>query len=146
MSQFSFTAQELSKIVAIKSLLNSPQQVIKHLLTDSRKITDAKNSVFFTLKGTRDAHQYISSLYNLGVNNFILTDLAFDTQPYPNSNFIWVNDATVAMQQIVAVHRQKFDYPVIAITGSNGKTIVKEWLYQLLAPDYDIIRSPKSYN
>jgi alanine racemase len=146
MSQFSFTAEELSKMVAFKSVLNSPKQVIKHLLTDSRKITDAKNSVFFTLKGTRDAHQYIVALNKLGVNTFILTDLAFDPKPYPKANFLWVNDATTAMQQITAVHREKFNYPVIAITGSNGKTIVKEWLYQLLAPDYDIVRSPKSYN
>ncbi len=146
MSQFSFKAEELSKITGIKSMLNSPQQVIKHLLTDSRKITDAKNSVFFTLKGTRDAHQYISPLYKLGVNTFILTDLGFDTESYPNANFIWVNDTTKAMQQIVAIHRERFNYPVIGITGSNGKTIVKEWLYQLLAPDYDIVRSPKSYN
>ncbi|HTN22109.1 MAG TPA: bifunctional UDP-N-acetylmuramoyl-tripeptide:D-alanyl-D-alanine ligase/alanine racemase [Pelobium sp.] len=146
MSQFSFTAEKLSKMVAFKSVLNSPKQVIKHLLTDSRKITDAKNSVFFTLKGTRDAHQYIVALNKLGVNTFILTDLAFDPKPYPKANFLWVNDATTAMQQIAAVHREKFNYPVIAITGSNGKTIVKEWLYQLLAPDYDIVRSPKSYN
>ncbi len=146
MSQFSFTAEELSKIVAFKSVLNSPQQVVKHLLTDSRKITDAKNSVFFTLKGTKDAHQYIAMLYKLGVNTFILTDLDFDVKLYPTANFIWVNNSTVAMQQIVAVHREQFTYPVIGITGSNGKTIVKEWLYQLLAPDYDIVRSPKSYN
>ncbi|WP_017258603.1 bifunctional UDP-N-acetylmuramoyl-tripeptide:D-alanyl-D-alanine ligase/alanine racemase [Pedobacter arcticus] len=146
MSQFSFTAKELSEIVGFKSLLNNPQQIIQHLLTDSRKITDARNSVFFTLKGTKDAHQYINALYKLGVNSFILTDLDFNTETYTNANFIWVKDATAAMQQIVAVHREKFDYPVIGITGSNGKTIVKEWLYQLLAPDYDIVRSPKSYN
>lgn len=146
MSQFSFTAEELSQIVAIKSVLNSPQQVIKHLLTDSRKITDAKNSVFFTLKGTKDAHQYVSTVNKIGVNTFILNDLNFNTAPYPNANFIWVADSVMAMQQIVAEHRKKFSYPVIGITGSNGKTIVKEWLYQLLAPDYDIVRSPKSYN
>lgn len=146
MSQFSFTAEELSTIVALKSVLNIPQQVIRHLLTDSRKITDAKNSVFFTLKGTKDAHQYISKLYKEGVNTFILTDINFEIKPYANANFIWVNDSTLAMQQIVAVHRERFSYPVIGITGSNGKTIVKEWLYQLLAPDYDIVRSPKSYN
>lgn len=146
MSQFSFTAEEISKIVAFKSILNNPQQVINHLLTDSRKITDATKSVFFTLSGTRDAHQYIDMLYKEGVRTFILTDVKFDAKAYPQANFIWVDNATAAMQQIVALHRESFVCPVIGITGSNGKTIVKEWLYQLLAPDFDIVRSPKSYN
>ncbi len=146
MSQFSFTAQELSDNVSTKSLLNSPLQIIKHILTDSRKITDAANSAFFVLKGTRDAHQYIETLYKKGVSTFILTDLGFRAETYPEANFIWVDDSVQAMQQIVALHRNRFSYPVIGITGSNGKTIVKEWLYQLLAPDYDIVRSPKSFN
>ncbi|MFC5283042.1 bifunctional UDP-N-acetylmuramoyl-tripeptide:D-alanyl-D-alanine ligase/alanine racemase [Pedobacter alpinus] len=146
MSQFSFTAEELAKNIATKSLLNSPNQIVKHLLTDSRKITDAKESVFFILKGSKDAHQYISSVYSKGVFTFVLTNLDFDTSPFPNANFIWVNDSLKAMQQLMAKHRAQFSYPVIAITGSNGKTIVKEWLYQLLSPDFDIVRSPKSYN
>ncbi len=146
MSQFSFTAKELSQIIANKFLLNSASQVVKHLLTDSRKITDAKESVFFVLSGSKDAHQYIPHVYKKGVLTFVLTDLNFNTSLFPNANFIWVNDSLKAMQQLMAKHRERFNYPVIAITGSNGKTIVKEWLYQLLAPDYDIVRSPKSYN
>ncbi|WP_442794940.1 bifunctional UDP-N-acetylmuramoyl-tripeptide:D-alanyl-D-alanine ligase/alanine racemase [Pelobium manganitolerans] len=146
MSQFSFTAEELSALVARKSQLNAPNQEIQHLLTDSRKITDAKSSVFFALKGSRDAHQYIPALYQAGVRTFIISDLSFNVTDFSEGNFIWVADTTLAMQEIAKAHRCKFAYPVIAVTGSNGKTIVKEWLYQLLAPDYDIVRSPKSYN
>ena len=76
----------------------------------------------------------------------MLSVSTIETSLYPEANFLLVNDTLDALQQLAAYHRQQFNIPVIGITGSNGKTIVKEWLYQLLHEDYNIVRSPKSYN
>jgi alanine racemase len=142
----SYTAEELADIIAKKALINFPQQIISHLSSDSRKISTPENTLFFTLKGRRDAHLFISQLYQQGVRCFVITDENFHVNLYPEANFLWVKDSLKALQLLTAHHRQHFDYPVIGITGSNGKTIVKEWLFQLLVPDYKIVRSPKSYN
>src|SRR5439155_10209283 len=93
----------------------------------------------------RDGHQFIPELYKKGIRNFVVSE-AIETAAYPQSNFISVKDTLAALQQLAAYHRTRFNIPVIGITGSNGKTIVKEWLYQLLHEEYNIIRSPKSYN
>lgn len=120
--------------------------VIENLLLDSRKTYAVSSSLFFALKGIRrDGHRFISELYKKGVRNFIVSsepDISF----FPEGNFIHVEDTLKALQQLTSFHRKQFDIPVIGITGSNGKTIVKEWLYQLLHEDYTIVRSPKSYN
>ncbi len=142
----SYTINEVASIIADKVLINFPEQLISHLLSDSRKISTPESSLFFTLKGRRDAHLFIPQLYKQGVRCFVITDQNFQVSLYPEANFIWVKDSLNALQQLAANHRQNFDYPVIGITGSNGKTIVKEWLFQLLVPDYKIVRSPKSYN
>ncbi|MEO5910645.1 MAG: bifunctional UDP-N-acetylmuramoyl-tripeptide:D-alanyl-D-alanine ligase/alanine racemase, partial [Pelobium sp.] len=81
-----------------------------------------------------------------GVKSFVITQGDFPTEKYPDANFIWVKDSLKAMQQLAIDHREHYHYPVIGVTGSNGKTIVKEWLFQLLATDYKVVRSPKSYN
>lgn len=119
---------------------------IEHLLLDSRKIHSPSTSLFFALKGPRrDGHQFIPELYKKGVRNFVVNE-PINASPYPAANFLLVDDTLVALQQLVAYHRQQFNIPVIGISGSNGKTVVKEWLYQLLQEDYNIVRSPKSYN
>ncbi len=146
MKELSYTIQNISEIIGDQDLLRHPHQIIKNLLTDSRKITDASNSLFFTLEGKRDAHQFIDSLYKLGIQSFVITDKNFPVANFPKANFIMVGNALKAMQKLALYHRQNFEYSVIGITGSNGKTIVKEWLYQLLVIDKEIIRSPKSYN
>ena len=119
---------------------------IEHLVVDSRKIIFPKTSLFFALRGPRrDGHEYIADAYNQGVRHFVVSK-RIDTTQYPDADFFMVKKVLIALQTLAAIHRAQFDYPVIGITGSNGKTIVKEWLYQLLNPDYNIVRSPRSYN
>ena len=119
---------------------------VQHLLTDSRKIVSAPTSLFFAIKGDRrDGHEFIDDLYQVGVRNFVVSDNSFVTK-FPDCNFIITADTLLSLQQLAAQHRSLFKFSVIGITGSNGKTIVKEWLYQLLREDHHIVRSPKSYN
>src|SRR5262249_31473053 len=119
---------------------------IEHLLLDSRKIYSPATSLFFALKGPRrDGHQFISELYDKGVKNFVVSARP-DTSHFPEANFVLVTDTLEALQRLAAYHRKQFNIPVVGITGSNGKTIVKEWLYQLLHEKYNIVRSPRSYN
>jgi len=120
--------------------------VIEQLVIDSRKINFPETSLFFALKGEQnDGHQYIDSVYKKGIRNFVISE-NIDTSLYPDAHFIKVLNTLAALHKIAASHRQKFKYPVIGITGSNGKTIIKEWLFQLLNKEYNIVRSPKSYN
>ncbi len=127
-------------------LQQSGDSVIEELCIDSRKIARPETALFIALQTRhRDGHSFIASAYEQGVRNFLVsTDV--DTTMYPGSNFIKVPDTLVALQQLAAANRRQFELPCIGITGSNGKTIVKEWLYQLLAEDYNTVRSPKSYN
>ncbi len=119
---------------------------IEHILLDSRKLLVAETSLFIPLVSERrNAHQYIDELYKKGVSNFIVSE-PVAAGLYPKANIILVKNTLQALHALVAYHRQQFQVPVIGITGSNGKTIVKEWLYQLLEKDYNIVRSPKSYN
>lgn len=120
--------------------------VIEHLIFDSRKIYSPSTSLFFALKGSRrNGHQFIPELYKKGVRNFVVSETTNPTL-YPEANIIKVENTLTALQKLAAHHRKQFNIPVIGITGSNGKTIVKEWLYQLLQEDYNIVRSPKSFN
>lgn len=119
---------------------------IKHLLTDSRKIINSESSLFFAIKGSRrDGHAFIPDLYSSGVRHFVVCAIP-ETGPYPDAAFIVAGDPLVSMQELASQHRMKFSLPVVGITGSNGKTIVKEWLFQLLKDRCNIVRSPKSYN
>jgi alanine racemase len=134
----------------IAAIVGSASEVedntIEYLVLDSRKIYSPVTSLFFALKGIRrDGHQFIPEVYKKGVRNFVISD-PLETSTYPDANFILVKNTLDALQQLAAHHRKQFTIPVISITGSNGKTIVKEWLYQLLHADYTIVRSPKSYN
>ncbi len=120
--------------------------VIDQLLTDSRKVYNSSSALFFALKGPRrDGHVFINDLYKKGIRNFVVEKID-DPSIYPGANFYKVKNTVTALQQIAAYHRKQFDIPVIGITGSNGKTIVKEWLHQLLQHDQKIVRSPRSYN
>lgn len=121
---------------------------IDHILTDSRALTSAEDTVFFAMRtATGDGHKYISQLYEHGVRNFFISA---PIEPYvsemPDANIVQVQDTLRALQKIAAQWRQEFHYPIIGVTGSNGKTVVKEFLYHLLSPLYRIVRSPKSYN
>ncbi|HXB32111.1 MAG TPA: Mur ligase family protein, partial [Puia sp.] len=119
---------------------------IEHLLLDSRRLIFPATSLFFALRGPRrDGGSYIKELYRRGVRNFVVMD-GVEIGQIPDANIIRVTDTLAALQRLAAFHRAQFSFPVIAITGSNGKTIVKEWLNELLEADYSIVRSPKSYN
>jgi len=127
-------------------LQDSAHAEIELLLTDSRTILDAESSLFFAIKGDRnDGHRFIEELISTGVRNFVVSSFNERYKSLP-ANFILVSDALEALQSLCSYHRKKFLIPVIGITGSNGKTVVKEWLYQLLREDKIIVRSPKSYN
>jgi alanine racemase len=135
---------------AVADFLNSSlcaghDQAIRHLLIDSRRLSDPAKTLFFALVGERhDGHNFISELYERGVRAFVVSKPPTDN--LPEAVFIEVDNTQAAMQNVAARWRAQFDYPVLGITGSNGKTIVKEWLFQLLDPDRLVVRSPKSYN
>ena len=133
---------------------------IRHLLTDSRRLgNEPEATLFFALKTEKnDGAKYIPQLIERGVHAFVLTQEQYDSLPItyspsgrpiggtPSYIFILVEDSLAALQTLAAYKRSLYHGPVIGITGSNGKTVVKEWLYQLLKEDYHITRSPKSYN
>lgn len=128
---------------------HQPDAAIEYLLIDSRKIAFPAASLFFALTGPRrNGHHFIPEVYKQGVCNFVVEKnfLPADRSLYPAANFIAVNEVLGALQTLAAWHRQQFAIPVIGITGSNGKTIVKEWLNQLLEEKFRIVRSPASYN
>jgi Alr-MurF fusion protein len=120
---------------------NSP---VNRFITDSRNFFEGNNSIFIALKGPRNnAHNYIPNLSGKGIAAFVISDSSVITD---NETFILVDDTTFALQQLATFNRKQLNYPVIGITGSNGKTIVKEWLFSLLSNQYNIVRNPKSYN
>ena len=141
----STSIQHIASIIAPNTSIVRTAQ-IDHLLTDSRKLIFPETSLFFALNTvSQDGHVYIKELVQKGVYNFVV-DKQFDTATYNHINFLLVDDVVRALQLIAKDHREQFDYPVIGITGSNGKTIVKEWLAQLLSHQYQVVRSPRSYN
>ena len=121
---------------------------IRWLLTDSRSLCFPEETLFFALHSQRnDGHRYIGELYRRGVRHFVVEQVpeAYQTI-YPEANFLRVPHTLAALQRLAERHRDEFSVPVVGITGSNGKTMVKEWLYQLLLPSQKIVRSPRSYN
>lgn len=118
----------------------------EHLLIDSRQVAAPAVSLFFALPGKRnDGHDYIQELYRLGVRQFVVSR-KIPLEQLPEASILQVENTLDSLQDLAAYHRSRFNIPVIGITGSNGKTVVKEWLWQLLSPDFNIVRSPKSYN
>lgn len=141
-----FTISEITKIIKAKIVgkTNENNQIL-HFCIDSRRIQQTDHTAFIALKGPQnDGHVYIKDASELGINIFIVSDLP--TIINPKLVYLHVKDTTLAFQKIAAQHLKKLKLPVIAVTGSNGKTIVKEWLYQVLKRDFKIIRNPKSYN
>ncbi|MDA0195231.1 MAG: bifunctional UDP-N-acetylmuramoyl-tripeptide:D-alanyl-D-alanine ligase/alanine racemase [Bacteroidetes bacterium] len=127
--------------------VHSDQQ-LSHLLIDSRKLSKALGAVFFAINGIHhNGHDFIDMAYESGIRQFIVNEgYQFNPLLLEKCNILVVQDPVKALQQITAYHRDQFNLKVIAITGSNGKTIVKEWLSQILARNFKVVKSPKSYN
>ena len=144
------TFQQLVSITQAREVQFMQPLPVIHLLTDSRKLSQPAGTVFFAIHGKyNDGHQYLSQLYSRGVRQFVVERCDGEDklkQQYPEANIILAADSLKALQQVAAWHRAQFQLPVIGITGSNGKTIVKEWLAQLLSPEELVVKSPRSYN
>ncbi len=138
--------EEIASVIGAKRIGNHPAH-IDWILTDSRSLCFPEETMFFALKTKRnDGHKYIADLYERGVRNFVVGTLTTEPESYPDANFLVVGSPLKALQRLASRHREQFQVPVVGITGSNGKTIVKEWLYQILSPERIITRSPRSYN
>ncbi|MFH1160064.1 MAG: bifunctional UDP-N-acetylmuramoyl-tripeptide:D-alanyl-D-alanine ligase/alanine racemase [bacterium] len=162
MSVLQYNASEIARITDGEVISSAPADpAISELLIDSRRLANPEGTLFIALvSGRNDGHRYIRELAEKGVKCFLISNLQLAVGSWQLAGniviasaakqrdpvFILVSDTLTALQQLAAHHRKQFGYPVIGITGSNGKTIVKEWLYQLLSPDFQVIRSPKSFN
>ncbi len=146
--QKDYLLNDIAKIV--KGELSGNTEIVGniiHLLIDSRKISSVENCLFFALVSKKnDGHKFINELYKKGIRGFVVSRLPEEISDHPEAGFILVKDTQRVLQQLGTFHRKRFDIPVIGITGSNGKTIVKEWLYQLMYEDKKIVKNPKSYN
>lgn len=133
-------------ITEIKAVFHGNSELeIDNVSIDSRSLQNNSGTLFFALSGANnDAHQYIKDLISKGVQNFVVNHIPNNLEG--KANFLVVENTLRALQDFASFYRKSFHFPIIGITGSNGKTIVKEWLNFLLSPDYNIIRSPKSYN
>ena len=147
-----YTIDEIAQVIGAERK-GTTEAKINWLLIDSRSLCFPEETLFFALKTEKnDGHKYIEELYRRGVRNFVVSPPTLDGGGLPqrlsleNCNFLVVKSPLKALQDLAAYHRSKLDIPVIGITGSNGKTTVKEWLYQLLSPDFNVCRSPRSYN
>lgn len=139
-------ASEISSVIRpVEAFLRRPEDPILHLLTDSRTLVSPHGTLFFAIPTKRNSGcRYIDGLYQSGVRQFVVpADCDLDL---PEANIWRVDDVLAALQRLAAHHRAQFSYPVVGITGSNGKTIVKDWIVQLLSPDRRLVSSPKSYN
>ena len=141
-----YTIEEINGIIGGKGTLPAPGNKITRLLIDSRSLSFPEETLFFAIKTRHgDGHRYIGELYRRGVRDFVVTQ-ADGIKELKDANFIVVKECIAALQTLAAHHRSLFDIPIIGITGSDGKTIVKEWLYYLVAENYNVTRSPRSYN
>lgn len=141
-----YTLQNINKLVSGK-LLGEGGNSFSQILTDSRQLFSSSNTLFVAISGERhNGHIYISDLYDKGVRCFLVSENTNEIDRYKGAGFILVEDTLPAFQKIAEFHRKQFTIPVIGITGSNGKTITKEWLAQCLENRFNLVRSPKSYN
>ena len=142
-----YTVEKVATLIGARRY-GEKETTIGWLLTDSRSLCFPEQTLFFALRTKRnDGHKYISELYRRGVRSFVVEQVPDDYQAqYADANFLKVPSPLAALQRLAERHRDEFDIPVVGITGSNGKTWVKEWLYQLLMPSMRVTRSPKSYN
>ena len=142
-----YTIEKVATLIGARRY-GEKDATIGWLLTDSRSLCFPEQTLFFALRTKRnDGHKYISELYRRGVRSFVVEQVPEDYQvQFAEANFLKVPSPLAALQRLAERHRDEFDIPVVGITGSNGKTWVKEWLYQLLMPSMKVTRSPKSYN
>jgi len=137
--------KKITSILNVAAIGNTNNLEIDTISIDSRSLQNNEKTLFFALVGTNnDAHIYIKDLIYKGVRNFVVTHIPEGLER--KANFLIVENTLEALQKTASYYRSLFSFPIIGVTGSNGKTIVKEWLNFLLSPDYNIIRSPKSYN
>jgi UDP-N-acetylmuramyl pentapeptide synthase len=141
----SINLKSLLSVLDAKWIGSDADIFVDHISIDSRSLQNGSQTLFFALTGVNnDAHLYIPELIEKGVQNFVVQ---YIPENYSGkANFLIVKNSLDALQEFASYYRDLFDFPIIGLTGSNGKTIVKEWLNFLLSPDYNIIRSPKSYN
>lgn len=142
-----YTTKEIGKILSLSDLDGLKEASIVEVSIDSRTLIIPSKALFFALPGEmNDGHNFIDKAHNRGVRNFVVSQIRF-SQTYPDSNFFIVQDVLVALQKLATVHKESYPkLKKIGITGSNGKTIIKEWLYQMLYDKFHIVKSPKSYN
>jgi UDP-N-acetylmuramyl pentapeptide synthase len=143
-----YTIEKIASILNGK-LIGSRNKslVIKDLLFDSRLIFIPENTLFFALKSQRnDGIKYINGLYEKGVRAFVVEEMPNSVKFANDATFILVDNTLKALQKIAIYHRSNFNIPIVGITGSNGKTIIKEWLYHIFSPEIPTVRTPKSYN
>lgn len=145
--EMDYTIEKITALIGAR-LYGGREACIRFLLTDSRSLCFPEETLFFALKTERDdGCRYIPDLYRRGVRNFVVEQVPGDREgKYPGSNFLKVSGVLAALQRLSERHRDEYDIPVIGITGSNGKTMVKEWLCQLLSSRLTVTRSPRSYN
>ncbi|MEZ4787076.1 MAG: bifunctional UDP-N-acetylmuramoyl-tripeptide:D-alanyl-D-alanine ligase/alanine racemase [Flavobacterium haoranii] len=140
-----FSLPHIISILDAKTVGTFNNFTIENVSIDSRSLQNSSGTLFFALKGlNHDAHEYIKTLISKGVQYFVVEFIPEGLEQ--KANFIIVSDTKIALQQTAKYYRSLFNFPIIGITGSNGKTIVKEWLNFLLSPDFSVVRSPKSYN
>ena len=139
--------EELIQIIPGKLIRKGSKNIVSDIVTDSRKIISGNSSLFIALKGFKfDGHAFVATAYQLGVRNFILNEGYLQPEELPEANILAVTDTLDALQSLGRWNRNNFLGPVVGITGSNGKTIVKEWLGQVLGSVHNVAKSPKSYN
>lgn len=138
---------EIVKIIQpLETRIADPNRFVSSLVYDSRKIYRAHEGIFFALQNIRDGHDFVESAYINGVRNFVISRNDLDYSAYPKANFLRVDNVLHSLQKLSKNIRSEFLGDLIGITGSNGKTIVKEWLYELLITEHKVYKSPKSYN
>jgi alanine racemase len=141
-----FTSSDIAKITNSK-LLGPPDLIVSELITDSRQVSFAENAAFIAIRGqNHDGHKFINALYRKGVKVFMVERLPENTNIFPGAAFLVNVNTITALQRLAAAKRALFKSTVIAVTGSAGKTIVKEWLADILGRSSPVVRSPKSYN
>ena len=139
--------KQLENITGGKVLLYSKDSVITSICIDSRKATDSDGTIFFAIAGERhDGHEYLESLYQSGLRQFVVERTMDDLTRFEGANILLVDSSVGALQALASFHRSLFSIPVIGITGSNGKTIIKEWLWQALSKSKAVVKNPGSYN
>ncbi|HEY4787452.1 MAG TPA: UDP-N-acetylmuramoyl-tripeptide--D-alanyl-D-alanine ligase, partial [Bacteroidales bacterium] len=144
MSRYNLT--QISDIVD-GELTGNKELSFTYLLTDSRWVDFPYDSLFFAIHGVRhDGHKFVADMYKAGVRCFVVEELPANLDEFTEAGFLLVKNTLTALQNLAAWHRQRFHNPVVAITGSNGKTIVKEWIYQSIHTEKHVVRSPKSFN